>query len=56
MAMTEMVSLRLPTELVRRLEEVAEREDRSRSWIIRQACEAYLREVRQRRSPKTVVG
>lgn len=42
------VTAKLPDELVSRLDEVAERIDRSKSWIIRQALSEWLTEEQRR--------
>jgi predicted transcriptional regulator len=42
------VTAKLPDDLVSRLDEVAERIDRSKSWIVRQAVAEWLAEERRR--------
>ena len=42
------VTANLPGELVSRLDEVAERSDRTRSWIVRQALAEWLAEDQRR--------
>jgi predicted transcriptional regulator len=42
------VTANLPTDLIRQMDEVAERIDRSKSWIIRQAVAEWLAEEQRR--------
>lgn len=42
------VTAKLPDELVSRLDEVADRIDRSKSWIVRQAVTEWLAEEQRR--------
>jgi predicted transcriptional regulator len=49
------VTAKLPDELVSRLDEVADRIDRSKSWIVREAVSEWLSEE-QRRHELTLEG
>ena len=49
------VTANLPAQLVERLDDIAERIDRSRSWIVRQALKEWLDEE-QRRHELTLEG
>jgi predicted transcriptional regulator len=42
------ITAKLPTELACRIDEVADRIDRSRSWIVRQALRDWLTEEQRR--------
>jgi predicted transcriptional regulator len=42
------VTAKLPNELVSRMDEVADRIDRSKSWIVRQAVAEWLQEEQRR--------
>ena len=42
------ITANLPTDLVERLDAVAERLDRSKSWIVREALNAWLAEEQRR--------
>ncbi len=48
MADERVVTANLPNELVSRMDEVAQRIDRSKSWIVRQAVAEWLAEERRR--------
>lgn len=43
--MSTSVSVRIPDDLVKRLDEVAKESERSRSFLIQKALEAYLEEL-----------
>ena len=51
-----MTSVRMPDELLNRLENAAEKLRRSKSWIIKDAVEEYLvrEELKQRRNQETL--
>ena len=49
------VTAKLPDDLVSQMDEVADRIDRSKSWIVRQAVAEWLAEE-QRRHELTLVG
>lgn len=42
------ITAKLPAELAARLDQVAERNDRSKSWIVRQAVSEWLAEEQRR--------
>lgn len=57
--LTETFSVRFPTELVERLDTIADRRDRSRAYVIRECCEKYLPVLeKEAKGPakKSVVG
>lgn len=48
MAKERVVTAKLPHELVARMDEIADRMDRSKSWIVRQAVSEWLAEEQRR--------
>lgn len=53
-----MTSVRMPDELLERLEKTAEQLQRSKGWIIKDAVKEYLarEELKQRRNEETLVA
>ena len=50
------ISITLPPKLVEAADQHAAQQDRSRSWVIAEALEAYLRQVDRAGEPASIVG